>query len=142
MRWTRADCCPVHFATQIVDCETQRLKKRAKYRQQAAIKKLLRRVWSSPHIPNRSAPAAGELVEPEAAGRAVAAVGPVVGRAEPEAQVALVGREVAEGRAEQAALVEPEAAAERAGLAGVRVAEEQAIPAGQGQRLSTIPTIR
>jgi hypothetical protein len=142
MRWTREDCCPVHFTIRTVVCETQALKKHAKWRQHAATKKLLRRVCCSPHIPSRSAPeAAGEPVEPEAAVRAEAAVGLV---AELEAQVARAEQVAAEGRAEPEALAEPEAVAERAaqvGLAGGRVVE-RAIPAGQGQRLSTIRTIR
>src|SRR6266704_1013063 len=98
MRWTREDCWPVRFATRTVDCETRPLKKRAKWRPQPATGKLLRRVWSSPHFPNRSGPAeaaepAAELVELAAE----AAVDLVVARAEP---VGLVERAAAEGRAE------------------------------------------
>src|SRR5438128_1721214 len=60
MRWTREDCLPVRFATPTVDCETRPLKKRAKWRRRRVTRKLLRRVWSSPHSPIRSAPAAAE----------------------------------------------------------------------------------
>jgi len=125
-----------------VDCETRPLKKRAKLRPQLATRKLPRRVWSSPHIPSRSGPEAA-VGEPEpVAELAVAAVGLV---AERVALVEPVEQEAAEARAEPEALVEREAVAEPEELAGRVAAEAQelrAAEAGQGQRVSTIRTIR
>src|SRR5256885_15619027 len=60
MRWTREDCSLVRFATPTVDCETRPLKKRAKWRRRRVTRRSSRRVWSSPHFPIRSAPAAAE----------------------------------------------------------------------------------
>src|SRR2546428_10297954 len=90
MRWTREDCLPVRFATPTVDCETRPLKKRAKWRRRRVTRKLLRRVWSSPHSPIRSAPAAAEP--------GVAAVVLVAEQAAPEAPAGQAGPE---GRTEE-----------------------------------------
>src|SRR5882724_3237696 len=147
MRWTREDCSPVRFATRTVDCKTRPLKKRAKWRPQPATRKLLRRVWSSPHFPSRSAPAAAEL--------AVAAVDLGAEQGGPEAPAGLVAAEARaalEVRAEQAVVevragpVEREAVAEPEapeGLVAAEARELRAVGVVQGQqRGSIIRTIR
>src|SRR5438876_9168493 len=98
MRWTREDCWLVRFATRTVACGT--LARIAPARSHSSREKIemLRRVWSSPHFPSRSAPAAAGEPVAELAVAAVDLV--VVEQAEPEG---LEVRVVAGGRAEPAA---------------------------------------
>src|SRR5256885_15552176 len=143
MRWTREDCSLVRFATPTVDCETRPLKKRAKWRRRRVTRRSSRRVWSSPHFPIRSAPAAAE---PPVA--AVVLVAEQAEQAAPAGQAAAEARAALEVRAEQAVVevragpVEQEAAAEPEAPVAGEARELRAVGAGQGQRLSIIRTIR